>query len=158
MCDYDANVILAIVLPNRQAATIKKAWEDLFSDLIQHGHEVQHFILDNEISEELKSSFKKNNIKYQLVPPHIHRRNAAERAIQTFKQHLLSGLATCHSKFPISEWDRLLPQAVLTLNLLRASRVNPRLSAYAYILGQYDFNSTPLAPPGSTIIIHKKSR
>ena len=42
------------------------------------------------------------------------------------------------------------------MNLLRVSRVNPRLSAYAYIFGQYDFNANPLAPPGSKIIIHKK--
>ena len=31
----------------------------------------------------------------------------------------------------VAEWDRLLFQAELTLNLLRSSRVNPKLSAYA---------------------------
>ena len=90
------------------------------------------------------------------MPPHIHRRNAAERAIQTFKNHLLSGLATCNSKFPISEWDRLLPQAELTLNLLRTSRINPLLSAWAYINGTYDFNACPIAPPGTKVVIQKK--
>jgi hypothetical protein len=33
------------------------------------------------------------DIKYQLVPPHIHRRNAAERAIRTFKNHFIAGLS-----------------------------------------------------------------
>ena len=129
MYDYDSNIFLVKVLPNRQVDTIKKSWEQLFARLTKHGHVVSHFVLDNELSYELKSSFEKYKVIYQLVPPHIHRRNAAERAIQTFKSHLLSGLATCHSQYPISEWDRLLDQAEITLNLLRTSRVNPRLSA-----------------------------
>ena len=57
----------------------------------------------------------------------------------------------------MSEWDRLLPQAEITLNLLQTSRVNPALSSYAYVFGNYDFNKTPLAPPGTKVLIHKKS-
>jgi hypothetical protein len=98
----------------------------------------------------------KNGLDYQLVPPHVHRRNAAERAIQTFKNHLLAFLATCDPDFPVSEWDRLLFQAELTLNLLRSSRVNPKLSSYAYLFGNFDFNKTPLAPPGTRVAVHLK--
>ena len=78
---------------------------------------------------------EKENITYQLVPPQIHRPNLAERAIQTFKNHLKAGLATVDPDFPLAEWDRLIPQANITLNLLRSARVNPKLSAYAYIFG-----------------------
>ena len=156
MYDYDSNMILATAIPNRQAATIKKAWESMFLRLTKHGNKITHFILDNELSGELKKAFTKYSVQYQRVPPHIHRRNAAERAIQTFKSRLLSGLATCHSQFPVVEWDRLLMQAELTLNLLRTSRVNPRLSAWAYVEGPYDFNSWPIAPPGTKVIIQKK--
>ena len=156
MYDWDSNIILAKAIPNRQAATIKKAWEELYQKLTIHGHEVKHFMIDNEISKDLVKAFKKYNIQYQLVPPHIHRRNAAERAIQTFKGHFMAGLATCHSKFPIREWDRLIEQAELTLNLLRTSRVNPKLSAWAYVNGPFDFNATPVAPPGTKLIIHRK--
>ena len=78
---------------------------------------------------------EKENINYQLVPQHIHGSNLAERAIQTFKNHLKSGLATVDPDFPLAEWDRLIPQANITLNLLRSARVNPKLSAYAYIFG-----------------------
>jgi hypothetical protein len=52
-------------------------------------------------------------------------------------------------------WDRLLPQAVITLNMLITSRINPKLSAATHILGQYDFNRAPLAPPGTRIIAHE---
>ena len=45
------------------------------------------YILDNEKSTELINSFIKEGITYQLSPPHCHRTNKAERAIQTFKNH-----------------------------------------------------------------------
>ena len=86
----------------------------------------------------------------------MHRRNAAERAIRTFKSHFLAGLATCNPNFPITEWDHHLQQSELTLNLLRTSRVNPKLSSYAYLFGNFDFNKTPLALLGTRILIHAK--
>ena len=89
--------------------------------------------MDNEASKELKNDIVKYKIKYQLTPPNIHRINAAERAIRTFKNHFIAGLATVDPAFPIREWDRLLPQAELTLNLLRTSRLNPKVSAHAVI-------------------------
>ena len=86
----------------------------------------------------------------------MHRINAAERAIRTYKNHLLAGIATCDPNYPITEWDRLLTQCNITLNLLRNSRANPKLSAYAYAYDQFDFNKTPLCPPGTKAIIHLK--
>jgi hypothetical protein len=52
-------------------------------------------------------------------------------------------------------WDRLLPQAVITLNMLRTSRINPKLSASTHIDGQYDYNRSPMTPPGTRIIAHE---
>ena len=86
----------------------------------------------------------------------MHRCNAAEHAIHTLKNHYLAGLASCDNFSPLAEWDRLLPQVELTLNLLRSSRVNPSLSAYAYLFGNFNFNKTPLASPGTKVLIHKK--
>jgi hypothetical protein len=40
-----------------------------------------------------------------------------------------------------------------TLNLLRKLRKNPRLSAYAILNGQFDFNGTPLAPVGTKALV-----
>ena len=97
----------------------------------------------------------KKEIQHQLVPPHNHRANSAERAIQTFKSHFKSILATVDPDFPIAQWDLLLPQANLTLNLLRSARTNPKLSAHAYLFGNFDFSATPLAPPGTRVIALK---
>jgi hypothetical protein len=53
-------------------------------------------------------------------------------------------------------WCCLVRQAKITLNLLRASRLNPRLSAYAQLSGAFNYNATPLAQPGIKCIIHEK--
>ena len=44
----------------------------------------------------------------------------------------------------------------MTLNLIQQSRINPKLSAYAQLEGQHDFNANPLAPPGIQVLIHEK--
>jgi len=77
-------------------------------------------VLDNKFSSVLQEAFDKYRVRYQTVAPYKHRVNAAERAIQTCKAHFKSGLATCDPDFPATEWDRLLKQAEITLNLLRS--------------------------------------
>jgi hypothetical protein len=72
-----------------------------------------------------------SDVDYQLVPPGIHRRYAAERAIRTFKNHFIAGLCSVDKNFPMHLWDRLLPQAEITLKLLHGPRINPKLSAWA---------------------------
>ena len=91
-------------------------------------------------------------MKFQLTPAQMHRSNIAERAIQTFKNHFISILAETNRKYPKNEWDILLPQAELTMNLLRSSRINPRLSAEEKMNGTFDYNSTPLAPLGIKVL------
>jgi hypothetical protein len=44
----------------------------------------------------------------------------------------------------------------MTLNLLRASRQHPQLSAAAHYHGLIDYNKTAFAPPGCKIIAHEK--
>jgi hypothetical protein len=85
----------------------------------------------------------------------LHRRNWAERAIQTFKNNFISGLCTTHPDFPLNLWDKLLPQAVLTLNLLRPYRINPQLSAHFQVHINFNFDKTPLAPPGIKVLAHE---
>ena len=151
-----SNAILGVPLKNRQAATITKAWKLLHDQFSVGGLQPSTWILDNETSSELRTAMLKKKLNYQLVPPHNHRANAAERAIQSFKNHFKAGLASLDPDFPIAEWDRLLTQAFLTLNLLRTASTNPQLSAHASLFGQFDFNATPLAPPGTKVIVHAK--
>ena len=69
---------------------------------------------DNETSFELQNAMRKKYITYQMVPPHDHRANLAERVIQTFENYFKARLSTLHPDFPIAEWDRHLPQVFLT--------------------------------------------
>ena len=90
--NYDANHISAMPIKNRESASIERAWKVLNAET---------YVIDNEASASLKDVMQMKNRKYQLVPPHNHRANSAERAIQTFKEHFKTILATADPKFSI---------------------------------------------------------
>jgi hypothetical protein len=124
-------------------------------ELVARGLKPKLMKLDNEGSKLLKTYLHQQDITFQLVPPYSHRRNSAERAIRSFKDHLIAGLCSTDKSFQMHLWDSLLPQVVITLNMLRRSRINPKLSAATHIFGQYDFNRAPMASPGTRIIAHE---
>ena len=65
-------------------------------------------------------------------------------------------MVSTHTDFPLHFWCRLLPQSIVTLNLLHPSRLNPTLSAHAQLHGLFDFNATTFEPPGTKAIVHLK--
>jgi hypothetical protein len=71
-----------------------------------------------------------------------------------FKNHFLSILTGVDAAPYL--WDLLLPQAELTINLLCQATANPKISAWEYFNGPFDFNKTPLAPMGCRVLIHAK--
>ena len=154
--EYDSNSILVEPMLNRTGACILRAFKALHARLVAAGLRPHLQRLDNECSVALKAFLRDEAIDFQLVPPGLHRRNAAERAIRTFKNHFIAGLCSVDKDFPLHLWDRLLPQAETTLNLLRGSRINPKLSAYAQLHGHFDYNRTPMAPPGIRVLVHVK--
>ena len=155
--NFDSNSIHVKPLKSRHDHDTIKAYEEIYTMLTNCGLKPKLHWLDNEASTALKSFITNQQTQYQLTPPHIHRCNAAELAIRTFKNHFISGLCSVDRNFPLHLWCRLLDQAELTLNMLRTSRINPNLSAHEQIHGTHDFNATPLAPPGTRCIDHEKS-
>ncbi len=91
---------------------------------------------------------------FQLVPPHNHQRNLAEKAIQTFKDHFIAILCRADKSYPLNMWDRLLPQAKHMLNMLQPSQMTPTISAYAYLWKQHNYNANPFAPLGYKVEAH----
>ena len=78
-------------------------------------------------------------------------------AIHTFQNHFVAGLCSVDKTVSLYWWDKLLPHAELTLNMLRSSRINPKLSTHAQMHGLFDVNRTPLAPPGIfRVLVHIK--
>jgi hypothetical protein len=154
--DWDSNHIFAQPFKNRTAHCIKDAYKALHKRLWAAGLRPKLQRLDNECSAILKQFLKDENVDYQLVPPGVHRRNAAERDIHTFQNNFIAGLCSVDKDFPLHLWDALIDQAKTTLNLLRSSRINPKLSAHAQVNGQFDYNRTPLRPPGCRVLAHVK--
>jgi hypothetical protein len=155
--DYDSNSILSTPMKNRGDKEMVRAFDLLIQYLILRGLKPLLQRLDNEASFALRNYLTIQGITtYQLAPPHIHRRNNAECATQTFKNHFIAGLCFVDPTSPLKLWDKVLPQSTITLNLLRKSRINPRMSAYAQLNGHFDFNRTPLDPPGTRLIAHEK--
>jgi hypothetical protein len=154
---YDCNCLKVVPLKSSSASEWVKAYDSIHQELTVKGFKPNLQTLDNEVSTALNNHFTVDNIAYQLVPPHCHRRNAAERAIGTFKEHFVAGLSSVDPSFPMHLWDRILPQAEITLNLLRTSHLHPQLSAAAHYHGLVDYNKTAFSPPGCIIIAHEKT-
>jgi hypothetical protein len=144
-------------MKSKSGAEWVRAFGIVFDEMTPKAFKPTLQTMDNEASAALKKYFTEKEMNYQLVPPHCHITNAAERAIRTFKEHLKSGLATVDPDFSIHLWDRLLPHAEITLNLLRDSRLHPQLSAAAHYHCLVDFNKTAFGPPGCKIL-HMKNR
>ena len=89
------------------------------------------------------------------MPPHIHQRNAVERAVRTFKNHFISALCTVDHLFPLYLWYRLLPQVTMALNMLRQSQLNSGLSWYKQADVVHNFERTPLSTLGCKVQIHE---
>jgi hypothetical protein len=152
---YSPNAIIVRAMKNRSDEEMLKTYKDVYAYLKAKGFKPNFNVSDNECSRTIKEYLdKEEGVKIQLVEPHNHRANAAERAIQTFKNHFIAGLSTVDKAFPLQLWDDLLQQAQITLNLLRKARINNKLSAYEILEGPFNFNKTPLAPPGTKAIIY----
>ena len=151
----DPNIILAIPLKNRSQVSLMAAYADLYDNIKNKGFDPKLHICDNECPQAFKGFLKFREVDLQKAPPYDHRTNPAEKAIDTFKSHFIAGLASLPPDFPLHLWDRLIPHAVLALNLLRRSNTHPHLSAYAHWEGVYDYNAHPMAPPGCKVVVYE---
>ena len=131
-----------------------EAFQSVYDYLIKKNFKPKLHVMYNECSKVIKKIIEnKNNVALQFIEPHEHRVNAAERSIQAFKNHFVSRLCTVNKLFPMQLWCELLQQAEISINLLRSSRKNPKLSAYALLEGEFNFNKTPLALPGMKALV-----
>jgi hypothetical protein len=121
LTESDSDAILVEPMKNRTSGEMICMYQTLVEQLRVAGIAPKEHILDNECSEDFKAAITTNNMTYQLVPPHNHRRNKAEKAVQTFKDHFVAILCGANKSFPLNLWDLLLQQAKHTLNMLRPS-------------------------------------
>ncbi len=129
LIDVDSDAILVEPMKNRTSGKMIQAYQTLINRLCTAGSIPKLHVLDNKCSQDFRDTIRLNGMTYQLVPPHDHRRNLVEKAIQMFKDHFIAILCGTDKSFPLTRWDRLLPQANHTLNLLRPSLMTPTISS-----------------------------
>ena len=115
-----------------------------------------HQTLDKEISEAYKEEILATNMSYQLVLPDVHRRNIAEREIQTWKSHFIGILSGTAATFPLHLWCQIITQAKRQLLLVSQTNLNTNISSYAYMYGQHDNNAAPFVTIRMESLVHKK--
>ena len=71
------------------------------TSLFLQGYKIKLNVIDNQCTKQIKKFLTEKDCELMLVEPHNHHVNAAGRAIQTFKNHFISALATTDSKFPL---------------------------------------------------------
>jgi hypothetical protein len=153
--DVDENYINAKPMRSHKDNQMIQAYQKLWTHTnCNRKTKPNMHILDNEASEAFKTEIKKN-CNLQLVLPDTHRRNLAARAVQTFKSHFVTILASVDSLFPMSLWDCLVLQAAMTLNLLRQANKTSSVSAYEFANGKFDYNKLLLAPLGCAVELHE---
>jgi hypothetical protein len=95
------NLILAQTFATRRDKHRMPAYDAIMTRIKASGLDVDLKVLDNEASKEYKDIMtNKWKVKYQLVPPDMHKRNAAERATEKFKARFISILAEVDDDFP----------------------------------------------------------
>jgi hypothetical protein len=92
---YKLNVVMALPIVNVTDECILAAYKLQFELLKLKGHKVKL------ASKVIKNYLALQNCNLMLFEPNNHRVNAAKQAIQTFKAHFISALATTDSKFPL---------------------------------------------------------
>ena len=63
-----------------------------------------HQLLDNEISTTYIMEIKQTSMTFQLVPPDDHRRNLAEKVIQTWRYHFIRVINGTAAAFTSHLW------------------------------------------------------
>jgi hypothetical protein len=156
-CHTDGDLILQQAFQTKVDKHCIPAFNTIMARLAACGLLVGLNIRDNEASSDFKRVITESwKTKFQLVPPDMHQRNKAKWMIWHVKNHLLSILPGINATFPLYLWDLLLPQAKLTVNLLRQATINLKISTWEYFNGLFDFNKTPLAPVGCRVLIPAK--
>jgi hypothetical protein len=155
--ELEGNYIDVEPMKSRSTKDLTKAYKQIYARWKATGVICPNWhILDNETPAEFLEAIRTNGCRVEKTPAEMHRRNIAERTIQTYKGHFIATMAGVSNSFTIHQWHKLVPQIVLTLNLLRQLHVVPKVSAYAYHHGNFDYNHMSLAPMGCAVQFHIK--
>ena len=85
--DWTTNAILSELVGNRKSEMLVRIFKEKIDYLTKRGFEPKFNIMDNVASKAVRKYLEDEDIGLQLVEPHNHRVNAAERTVCGFKHH-----------------------------------------------------------------------
>jgi hypothetical protein len=88
MFDTDSNAIQAVPIRSKKKEELVRGYNEMTEELRKAGIVPGLHRLDNETSTDLIKAIEERSTAYQIASPGDHCLNQAERAIQTFKNHL----------------------------------------------------------------------
>ena len=135
LCEINWIMILVESMEKRSSGEMSNAYKKLMNRLKVTNIYPSKHLLDNERSNNFLQHIKQAGIMYEKELLHIHWCNAAEKVIQTFKNHLIVILSGVNKTFSMHLLDQLLLQTEMTLNMLRATHVKLWVSAYVHLQG-----------------------
>ena len=110
MYNWTSNAILATPIKEVKAETIFECFKKNITYFSKRVFKTVYNVISNVATNAIKTYPESEKIKVQFVTPYDHRVNAEERAIQTFKNHTISGLCICDEAFPSMLWCTLIQQ------------------------------------------------
>jgi len=153
---YNANYIRSVPIKSQSKEELLRAHQETHKWLSMWGFKPLLHKMNNETLHEVEKFIQAQQMRIQYTPPDMHHTNPAERAIRTWKNHFLAGIAGLPKSFPIANWCRLTKQCDATLNMLRPCCQNPLLLAHEALEGNFSFDATPMAPLGTEVLVHMK--
>ena len=101
MVETDSNAILVKPIKSPKDAELTRAYQTMRPRLRRAGIIPKKHILDNKVSEALKTIIQDEcKTEMELIPPGTNRRDAVKVAVRNFKAHFLSILAGTAQDFP----------------------------------------------------------
>jgi hypothetical protein len=121
MYHYKTNDILVKAIKNLDNHSIFEAYKELFKNLEAKGYKPKMNIMDNQAMKYIKKILTTKDCALQVVEPHNHWVNAAERTIQTFKDTFIAALAMIDSEFPFATMGQIGPTGTKHIELTAKS-------------------------------------
>ncbi len=126
---YKSNAVMALPIASFGNIIIFMACKQ--NELLESkGYCIKLNVMGNQTSCIIIQHLTPKQCDWMLVEPNNHCVNATKRAIQMFKNHFISALATTGSKFPLQLWDHLAPQVKNTLNMHCPLHIDPKMLSY----------------------------
>lgn len=108
-------------------------------------------VLNNLISKAKIKAIEMHGLRADSLLIGAHRRNTAEIAIQTAKNHIKTCTTRMWLSFPMNLWDHLFPQIEHTCNLLHLANANSCVLAHQGLYDNHHYHLMPVHPMGYAI-------